>query len=108
MIIKPLSRLTYILCRYLNKNDLTLLIKNKGVFMSENPELESIDRQIVSENDRHRQRIEQLRRQKQQIKNTQARKKDNEKIQKTYKECINELNNILKIRKNYACVQDIF
>ena len=76
--------------------------------MSENAELKSIDRQIASENDRHRQRIEQLRRQKQQIKNTQARKKDNEKIQKTYKECINELNNILKIRKNYACVQDIF
>ena len=95
MIIKPLSRLTYILCRYLNKNDLTLLIKNKGVFMSENPELESIDRQIASENERHRQRIEQLRQQKQRIKNTLARKKDNEKIQKTYKECINELVNIL-------------
>lgn len=94
MIIKPLSRLTYILCRYLNKNDLTLLIKNKGVFMSENPELESIDRQIASENERHRQRIEQLRQQKQRIKNIQARKKDNEKIQKTYKECIYELVNI--------------
>lgn len=76
--------------------------------MSENPELESIDRQIASENERHRQRIEQLRQQKQRIKNIQARKKDNEKIQKTYKECINELNNILKIRKNYTCVQDIF
>lgn len=94
MIIKPLSRLTYILCRYLNKNDLTLLIKNKGVFMSENPELESIDRQIASENERHRQRIEQLRQQKQRIKNIQARQKDNEKIQKTYKECIYELVNI--------------
>ncbi len=73
-----------------------------------NPELETIDRQIASENDRHRQRIEQLRQQKQRIKNTLAHKKDNEKIQKTYKECINELNNILKIRKNYACVQAIF
>ena len=31
--------------------------------MSENVELETIDRQIASENDRHRQRIEQLRRQ---------------------------------------------
>ena len=95
MIIKPLSRLTYILCRYLNKNDLTLLIKNKGVFMSENPELESIDRQIASENERHRQRIEQLRQQKQRMKDMQARKKDNEKIQKIYKECIYELLNIL-------------
>lgn len=73
-----------------------------------NPELETIDRQIASENDRHRQRIEQLRQQKQRIKNTLAHKKDNEKIQKTYKECINELNNILEIRKNYACVQAIF
>ena len=60
-----------------------------------NTELETIDRQIASENDRHRQRIEQLRQQKQRIKNTLARKKDNEKIQKTYKECINELVNIL-------------
>ncbi len=73
-----------------------------------NTELETIDRQIASENDRHRQRIEQLRRQKQRMKDMQAHKKDNEKIQKTYKECINELNNILKIRKNYTCVQDIF
>ncbi len=63
--------------------------------MSENPELESIDRQIASENERHRQRIEQLRQQKQRIKNIQARKKDNEKIQKTYKEYIYELVNIL-------------
>lgn len=63
--------------------------------MSANPELESIDRQIASENDRHRQRIEQLRQQKQRVKNTLARKKDNEKIQKTYKECIYELLNIL-------------
>lgn len=62
--------------------------------MSENPELESIDRQIASENERHRQRIEQLRRQKQRMKDIQARKKDNEKIQKTYKECIYELVNI--------------
>ena len=62
--------------------------------MSANPELESIDRQIASENDRHRQRIEQLRQQKQRVKNTLARKKDNEKIQKTYKECIYELVNI--------------
>lgn len=62
--------------------------------MSENPELESIDRQIASENERHRQRIEQLRQQKQRIKNIHARKKDNEKIQKTYKECIYELVNI--------------
>lgn len=62
--------------------------------MSANPELESIDRQIASENDRHRQRIEQLRQQKQRVKNTLARKKDNEKIQKTYKECIYELLNI--------------
>ena len=53
--------------------------------MSENVELETIDRQIASENDRHRQRIEQLRRQKQRMKDMQARKKDNEKIQKTYK-----------------------
>ena len=76
--------------------------------MYKNTELETIDRQIASENDRHRQRIEQLRRQKQRMKDMQARKKDNEKIQKTYKECIYELNNILKIRKNYTCVQDIF
>ena len=63
--------------------------------MLENVELESIDRQIASENDRHRQKIEQLRQQKQRVKNTLARKKDNEKIQKTYKECIYELVNIL-------------
>ena len=62
--------------------------------MSENVELETIDHQIASENERHRQRIEQLRQQKQRIKNIQARKKDNEKIQKTYKECIYELVNI--------------
>lgn len=63
--------------------------------MSENVELETIDCQIASEKDRHRQRIEQLRRQKQRMKDMQARKKDNEKIQKTYKECIYELLNIL-------------
>lgn len=62
--------------------------------MSKNPELESIERQIASENERHRQRIEQLRQQKQRIKNTLALRKDNEKIQKTYKECIYELLNI--------------
>lgn len=76
--------------------------------MYKNTELETIDRQIASENDRHRQRIEQLRRQKQRMKDMQARKKDNEKIQKTYKECINELNNILKTRKNYTYIQAIF
>lgn len=60
-----------------------------------NTELESIDRQILSENDRHRNRVEQLRRQKQRIKDIQAKKREQEKLRKTYKECINELLAIL-------------
>ncbi len=63
--------------------------------MSKNPELESIERQMASENERHRQRIEQLRQQKQRIKDTQARKREQEKIQKTYNETILELSNLL-------------
>lgn len=63
--------------------------------MSKNPELESIERQIVSENERHRQRIEQLRQLKQRIKDTQARKREQEKIQKAYNETILELSNLL-------------
>lgn len=63
--------------------------------MSKNPELESIERQIASENERHRQRIEQLRQLKQRIKDTQARKREQEKIQKAYNETILELSNLL-------------
>lgn len=63
--------------------------------MSKNPELESIERQIASENERHRQRIEQLRQQKQRIKDTQARKREQEKIQKSYNETILELSSYL-------------
>lgn len=63
--------------------------------MSKNPELESIERQIASENERHRQRIEQLRKLKQRIKDTQARKREQEKIQKAYNETILELSNLL-------------
>ena len=60
-----------------------------------NTELESIDRQITSENDRHRNRVEQLRRQKQRVKDAQAKKREQEKLQKTYKECINDILAIL-------------
>ncbi len=63
--------------------------------MSKNPELESIERQIASETERHRQRIEQLRQQKQRIKDTQARKREQEKIQKSYNETILELSSYL-------------
>lgn len=63
--------------------------------MSKNPELESIERQIASENERHRQRIEQLRQQKQRIKDTQARKQEQEKIKKSYNETILELSYLL-------------
>ncbi len=63
--------------------------------MSKNPELKSIERQIASENERHRQRIEQLRQQKQRIKDTQARKQEQEKIKKSYNETILELSYLL-------------
>ena len=56
---------------------------------------EAIDRQISSENDRHRNRVEQLRRQKQRIKDAQAKRREQEKLRKTYKECITELIAIL-------------
>ena len=60
-----------------------------------NTELETIDRQIASENDRHRQRIEQLRRQKQRIKDKRAREKEQKQLQTTYKECMQALAAIL-------------
>ena len=60
-----------------------------------NTELETIDRQIASENDRHRQRIEQLRRQKQRIKDKRAREKEQKQLQTTYKECLQALAEIL-------------
>ncbi len=60
-----------------------------------NTELETIDRQIASENDRHRQRIEQLRRQKQRIKDKRAREKEQKQLQTTYKECLQALAAIL-------------
>ena len=63
--------------------------------MSDNSELETIDRQIASENDRHRQRIEQLRRQKQRIKDKRAREKEQKQLQTTYKECMQALAAIL-------------
>lgn len=63
--------------------------------MSKNHELELIDLQITRENENHRRRIEQLRQHKQRIKDTQARKREQEKLQKTYRENINELSIIL-------------
>lgn len=63
--------------------------------MSKNQELELIDLQITRENENHRRRIEQLRQRKQQIKNMQAKKREQEKLQKTYRESINELLAIL-------------
>lgn len=61
----------------------------------QNSELEVIDRQISSENDRHRNRVEQLRRQKQRIKDAQAKKLEQEKLHKKYKECINDIYELL-------------
>ena len=63
--------------------------------MSDNSELESIDRQIASENDRHRRRIEQLRQQKQRIKDKRAREKEQKQLRTTYKECMQALAEIL-------------
>lgn len=61
----------------------------------QNSELEAIDRQISSENDRHRNRVEQLRRQKQRIKDAQVKKREQEKLHKKYKECINDIYELL-------------
>ena len=58
-------------------------------------ELETIDRQIASENDRHRNKIEHLRQQKQRLKTAQAKKREQENLQQKYRECINELYEIL-------------
>lgn len=63
--------------------------------MSKNSELELIDLQIAKENENHRRRIEQLRQQKQRVRDTQSRKREQEKIQKTYNETILELSYLL-------------
>lgn len=63
--------------------------------MSADNQLEVIDRLIAKEQENHRRRIEQLRQQKQRIKDAQAKKKEQEKLQKKYKECIEELYYIL-------------
>lgn len=62
--------------------------------MQRDYELEAIDRQIASENDRHRTKIEQLRQQKQRLKDRRAREKEQKR---TYKECIDEILEILTI-----------
>lgn len=61
----------------------------------QNSELEAIDRQIAREQENHRRRIEQLRQQKQRIKDAKAKKREQEKLQKKYCECIKQLYCIL-------------
>lgn len=58
-------------------------------------EMNAIAREIDNENERHRNRLEQLRQRKQYLKDSRAKKREQEKRQKSYRECVDELSKVL-------------
>lgn len=93
-------KLTFIRCLYLIllKSRVSLfIIKIKGAKMDKpDYEMQAIDREIDNEHERHRNRLEQLRQRKQYLKNSRAKKREQEKRQRSYQECIDELLEILQ------------
>lgn len=63
-------------------------------------EMEAINREVENENQRHRNKLEQLRQRKQYLKDCRTKKREQEKRQKSYKECVEELLCILMHKNN--------
>lgn len=59
-------------------------------------EIEAINREVENENRRHRDKLEQLRQRKQYLKDSRVKKREQEKRQKSYKECVYGLSIILQ------------